>query len=314
MVGGVLAALASPHPARAQERGPLRLIVPNAPGLLPDLLGRLAAAGLSRMLARQVMVENHAGANGILAAQLLTRQPADGSVLMLAGASVLSFNPVLYANLSYNVRSDFTYVGGVADTPFMLVASRKSGLASFDGLVARARERPGAVTYASVGIGNTTHLAMEMVAEAAGIEMLHVPISTTNPMTSLVSGEVDALAGPVSSLLRQVEAGTVVALAVMEPRRLEDLPETPTLAELGLQVPRVPGWYGIIGPAGLPGDATDTVATAIAAMLRDHALLARLKELRLTPLPDSPLALQARTAEDMRIWGDLIRRKGVRLG
>ncbi|MFC0407108.1 Bug family tripartite tricarboxylate transporter substrate binding protein [Roseomonas elaeocarpi] len=314
MGAGLLALLGPGRIVRAQPAGALRLVVPNAPGILPDILARLIAANLSRVLDQPVVAENHAGANGIIAARLVARQPADGSVLMLAGASVLSFNPVLYSDLPYDPLNSFTYVGAVADTPFMLVASRRSGFTSLEQLIARARERPGAVSFASVGIGNTTHLAMEMVADAAGIEMLHVPISTANPMTSLVSGEVDSLAGPVSSLLEQVRAGTVVPLAVMEAQRLDALPATPTLLELGLRVPRVPGWYGILGPAGLPEPVTARFAEAIGTAMREPALLARMEELHLTPLLASPAELRARTGEDMAVWGDLIRRKGVRLG
>lgn len=310
---GLLPALMAPA-VRAQGAGDvLRLVVPNAPGILPDILARLVAAALSRTLGRTVMAENHVGANGIIAARLVARQPADGSVLMLAGASVLSFNPLLYAALPYDPLADFVPVGTVADTPFMLVASRRSGLRSMEQVITRARERPGALTFASVGIGNTTHLAMEMVADVAGIEMLHVPISTSNPMSSLVSGDVDLLAGPVSSLLKQVQAGMAVPLAVMEPQRSPELPEAPTLAEFGLDVPKVPGWYAIVAPVGLPPDVGAELAGALRATLADPLLLTRLRELQLIPMAEDPEAVRARIRHDMAAWGPMIRRRGVRL-
>ena len=244
----LLTALAAP--ALAQEAGQaLRVIIPQPPGGATDVLARLLSEPLSRALERPVVVENRPGANGIVAINALRQSRPDGGTLLLGGVSIFSFNPNLYPSLPYDPWRDFAWVAPVADTPFVVVAGRRSGIADMAGLLERARARPEGVTYGSAGIGNSTHLAMEMIAERAGVHLTHVPFAGSAPaLASLAAGDTDCMVNPLGNTLSLIAGGDAVPLATLGVERSPALPEVPTLRETGLEdVARC--------PAGTPSSA-----------------------------------------------------------
>ncbi len=309
------AALASPLPAMAQAfpNQPVRMVVPLAAATLTDVIARFLAEPMARELGVPVIVENRAGANGALSAAYVKQQRPDGYAVLLAGVSLLAFNPFLYGNLPYDPARDFTYIAPVVNTGFMLVVSRRSGITSVAEFLARARARPGEITYGSAGNGNSTHLAMEMVTEAADIRLTHVPYSSTSPVTALLTGEIDSMLSTVGSVVAQVRAGTVVPLAVLLPRRLAELPEVPTLSEAGLEAPTMPGWYALIGPAGMPEEPVRRLNRAMQVALEDPGVLARLRDIHLEAIEGSPESMRAAFERDSEIWGAFIRRRNLRL-
>jgi tripartite-type tricarboxylate transporter receptor subunit TctC len=311
--------LAAPRTARAQARSgfpsqPVRMVVPLAAGTLTDVIARLLAEPMARDLGQPVVVENRGGANGNLAATYLKQQRPDGYAVLLAGVSMLAFNPFLYANLPYDPARDFSYIGPVVNTPFILVASRKSGITTVAHFLERTRARPGEITFASAGNGNSTHLAMEMVAEAADLRLTHVPYSSVSPLASLMSGETDMMLTVVGTALPQVRAGTIVPLAVLLDARLPELPHVPTLTEEGVRAPTMPGWYALVGPEGLAEEPTLRLNAALQAALRDDAVRQRLAQMHLAPMEGSPASIRQMFERDSEVWGDFIRRRGLRLG
>jgi tripartite-type tricarboxylate transporter receptor subunit TctC len=316
LAGGGLAAAFGAAGAAAQApfpSQPVRMIVPLAAGTLTDIIARLLAEPMARELGQPVIVENRGGANGTLAAGYLKQQRPDGHAVLLAGVSMFAFNPFLYANLSYDPARDFTYVAPVVNTPFMLVASRQSGITTVAQFLARARARPGELTYASAGNGNSTHLAMEMVAEAADIRLTHVPYSAVSPTNSLIAGETDAMLSVIGSMIPHIRAGTIVPIAVLLDARSPDLPEVPTLREAGLVAPTMPGWYALVGPANLPDVPTRRLNAALQTALGAEAVRQRLRELHLAPIAGSPATIRESFEQDSAVWGDFIRRRGLRL-
>ncbi|MBR0680905.1 tripartite tricarboxylate transporter substrate binding protein [Roseomonas eburnea] len=321
LLAGTVAAVgtSSSRPAIAQVRQgfphqPVRLVVPLAAGTLTDIIARLLAEPMARDLGQPVVVENRGGANGNIAAAYLKQQRPDGHAVMLAGVSMFAFNPFLYPNLPYDPARDFTYVAPVVNTPFMLVASRQIGITSVAQFLERARARPGEMTYASAGNGNSTHLAMEMVADAANIRLTHVPYSSVSPLNSLISGETDSMLSVLGSLIPHVRAGAVVPLAVLLEARAPDLPDVPTLRAEGVETPTMPGWYALVGPAGMAEEATLRVNAALQAALRDPAVRRRLRELHLDPIEGSPATIRESFERDSAVWGGFIQRRGLRLG
>ncbi|MFC7739378.1 Bug family tripartite tricarboxylate transporter substrate binding protein, partial [Roseomonas sp. GCM10028921] len=222
---------------------PIRLIVSQAAGSNTDVVARLMAEPMARRLGQPVVVENRAGANGVIATTLIKQQRPDGHTIALVGVSLLTFNPYLYSNLPYDSARDFTYVAPVSDTPFVLVVGPRSGMGSLADLVARARVQPGRLTFSSAGIGNSTHLATEMLADRTGIQLTHVPYSgTSQALTAVMTGEVDLMISVLGNALPQIRDRTLVPLATVAAARSPDLPELPTLIEAGVDAPVMPGW------------------------------------------------------------------------
>ena len=292
---------------------PVRMLVPLAAGTLTDIIARLLAEPMGRALGQPVIVENRPGANGVVSVTALKQQRPDGHAVLLAGVSLVSFNPHLYRNLPYDPAKDFTWIAPVVNTAFMLVASRQSGIASVAQFLDRARAKPGELTYGSVGIGNSTHLAMEMVAEAAGIRLAHVPYSASAPVTALLRGEVDCMLATVGTVITHARNGALVPLAVLLDRRAPEMPEVPTLREAGIAAPTMPGWYALVGPAGVPVQAQERLNDAMRAALADPAVRERLAQMYLEPIPGTPATIRDTYERDSAIWGAFIRRRGLQL-
>jgi tripartite-type tricarboxylate transporter receptor subunit TctC len=315
--GLLLAAAAAPlaTPAPAQEAGqPLRVIIPQPPGGATDILARLLAEPLSRELGRPVVVENRPGANGIVSINALKQARPDGSTLLLGGVSIFSFNPNLYPNLPYDPWRDFTWIAPVADTPFAMVVGRRTGIATLAEFVERARARPEAITFGSAGIGNSTHLAMEMIAERAGIRLTHVPFAGSAPaLTSIIAGDTDSMVNPLGSTIPAIQGGRVVPLATLGAERSPALPEVPTLREAGLADVTMPGWYAFIGPAGVPTPAVERLNAAVRAVVHSPAVTQRLREAVLEPVSGSAASIQERARAESEAMGAFIRRRGIRV-
>jgi tripartite-type tricarboxylate transporter receptor subunit TctC len=305
-----LALAAACGPAAAQEfpSRPVKLVIPQAPGSGADVVGRMLADFMARDLKQSVVVDNKPGANGIIASQLVQREPADGYTVLLTSVSLVSFNQFLYKSVPYDPLKDFTFVAPVADAGFVLVASNNSGIKSWDDLVKKAKAQPEGITFASAGLGNSTHLYTEMIGLRSGFKLRHIPYKSSGPaLMAVVAGEADTMTATTATALTQIKAGKVVGLAQSGDTRSPQLPDLPLLKELAPNIPALPGWYALVGPAKMDPRVTQRLAAAVNHFLADPAMKQKLVDQFLFPIPGTPADIQKRAENEARIWGGLIR-------
>jgi tripartite-type tricarboxylate transporter receptor subunit TctC len=302
--------------ARADEfpSRPIRLVIPQAPGSGADVVGRMLADYMSHDLHQSVVVDNKPGANGIIASQLVQKEAPDGYTVLLTSVSLVSFNQFLYKNVPYDPLKDFTFVAPVADASFVLVASNKSGIKSFEDLVRKAKAAPDSITFASAGTGNSTHLYTEMIALRSGIKLRHIPYKSSGPaLMAVVGGETDVMTVVTATGLAQIKAGKVVGLAQSGTARSPELPNLPLLKELAPDVPALPGWYALVAPAKMDPKVTQRLALAVNHFLADPVMKKRLIDQFLFPIPGTPEDIRARAESEAKSWGGLIHDLNIHL-
>ncbi|MDO9024424.1 tripartite tricarboxylate transporter substrate binding protein [Zwartia sp.] len=286
---------------------PIKLVIPQAPGSGADLVGRMLAEHMSKSLKQTVVVDNKPGANGIIASQLVQREQPDGYTLMLTSVSLVSFNQFLYKNVPYDPLKDFTFIAPVADAGFVLVASVNSGIKTWDDLLKKAKAQPDSLKFSSAGVGNSTHLYSEMIGLRSGIKIRHIPYKSSGPaLMAVVSGEADLMTVTTATGLSQIKAGKVVALAQSGEQRSSQLADVPLLKELAPNLPALPGWYALIGPAKMDPKITQKVAAAVNQFLTDPPINQKLTEQFLFPIPGTPADIQTRAENEAKTWGGLI--------
>lgn len=210
---------------------PIHFVVPQPAGGTSDTLARMWGEYVSKAVGTTVIVENKPGANGSIAASYVAKQAPDGYNVFLAGVSNLALNPFIYKTLSYSPTKDFDGVGLLVETPYLLVASKKSGIENFQALILKAKENPDKLNFASAGLGNGTHLVMEMLMRKTGIKMTHVPFNGSVPaLSSVVGGQTDLMTDVLATGGKQASAGNVTPLAVLGTKRNPTFPDTPTLS------------------------------------------------------------------------------------
>ncbi|MCY1533177.1 hypothetical protein D9M68_684900 [compost metagenome] len=284
-------------------------MVPQPAGSGPDTLARTLADVLGKSLGQSVVVENRPGANGTLAAAYVLLQPADGYTLFLAGVSNMSWNPHLYKSLGHQPARDFTGVAVIANTPFVTVVSPSLGVKTLPDLIKMAKAEPQRLSFASAGIGNSTHLASELLKSRTGIQMQHVPISGAggpNALTSVMAGDTPVMTTVPVGVVPLVKSGKLVPLAVTGERRLPQLPDVPTFKELGIDM-EVPGWYSLVARAGAPGDAVARLNAEINAALVHPDVLEPLTREGATPMPSKPQDFAALIAREIPRWAEVVR-------
>ena len=250
---GLMPALAvgQGYPAR-----PIRFVVGFPAGSITDVMARILAEHVKTRLGQPVLVENKAGANGVLGATEVARAQADGYTVLVSNSSTITVNPLLYRNLQYAPAKDFAPVVLVTAAPFVLAVNPDKDLgapvASVADLVRVAKAKAGGLSYGSAGLGNLTQLTMELFNGQAGVKMVHVPYKAASvAQTALLAGEVDAVFDTVG-VVPQVRAGRLRALAVSTPQRWRDLPDVPTMAEAGYAGFDMSFWLGVLVPAQTP--------------------------------------------------------------
>ncbi|MEN7530499.1 tripartite tricarboxylate transporter substrate binding protein [Cupriavidus sp. DL-D2] len=300
------------HADESFPNRPIRMIVPQSAGSGGDVVARLLGERLSQDLGQSIVVDNRPGANGIVAMSTVAKAQPDGYTVLLTGVSQLSFNPHLYATLPYDPQKDYTFISPVVDTPFVLLASKASGITSVQSFIDKAKTKPGGLSFSSAGVGNSTHLAMEVVADKLGLKMTHVAYKGSGPaLTGVVAGEVDAMVSVLGAALPQVTGGTVVPVMIIGQNRVKELPNVPTVKEAGIDVPLMPSWYALVGPAGLDAKTVAKLNAAVQAALADPQVKAKLSALYLYPVVGSPAAIKQRAASESKVWGDFIRKRGI---
>lgn len=249
----------------------VRLVVPTAPGTAMDSLARSFSDALSQNLDVPVVVENRPGANGLLAINSLLNASADGYTVFLAGNSQLSINPLLYKDLPYDPLTDFEGAGVFAETSFVTIASEKLALRTFGDLITLARSDPGKYAYASVGIGNSTHLATELVKDAADIDIQHVPFNSSQYISSVVAGDTPLMTAPPGSVFELIKSGKLTALAVTGTSRIPELAEVPTYRELGYDLDFT-GWTALVFKKGVAPDIVQKMNAAMNASIESPVM------------------------------------------
>lgn len=294
-------------------RKPVRLIVSFPAGGPNDILGRAVAQKLSGALNQQMIVENRAGAGGIVGTELTAKAPADGyTLLLVAGGHAI--NASLYPKLPYDTLKDFSSVAMLATIPSILAVHPSLPVNSLKTFIALAQQRPEQLTFASAGNGTVSHLAGEMLKSMAGIRLLHVPYKGNSPATTaLITGEVAMYIGGMPSTLPFVRSRQVRALAVTPAKRSSAAPDIPTIAESGLKDFDVSPWYGIVAPAGTPPQIISLLHREITKAMLAPDLRERLAALGFEISLKAPEAFDAFIRKEIAVWGRVIRASGAKV-
>ncbi len=273
LMAPIAAALVALSPALSSAQSdypnrPVKLIVGFAPGGSTDIVARIVAQKLGERLGQTVVVENKAGAGGTIGADATAKAAPDGYTLTLGTTSTHAIAAGAYSKLPYNPVTDFTPISLVAITPYLLVVNPQVSARSLPEFVAVARQEAGKMNYASAGSGTATHLAMEMLKDAAKIDILHVPYKGNAPAdVAILAGEVQTVFGSMPALLQNAKAGKVRPIAVGTATRSPALPDVPTVAEQGYPGFEAALWLGIMGPANMPKPVVDRLHREIVAIV-----------------------------------------------
>ncbi|MGG5818082.1 Bug family tripartite tricarboxylate transporter substrate binding protein [Falsiroseomonas sp. HW251] len=314
----ILAGAAMAAPALAQTPAfptrPLRMVVPFAPGGITDILARAAAEGMSRVLGQPVVIEYRAGAGGNVGSEAVAKSPADGYSMLAVGPAVMGIAKPLYGRLNYDPDSDFTCIGLLgAQANVMLVSPRALPAPTLDALVAAARAKPGEVPFASSGSGSLTHLTAELFASAAGLRMVHVPYRGSPPaLTDLAGGQVAMLVDALTTALPLHQGGQAGIVAVATKDRAPDLPDVPSLVELGYPGLDVPNWFGVFVPAGTPAPAVARLSAVLAEVTASDPYATLMRARSAQPVDLGGRSLDAFLASERARWAEAVRSSGAR--
>ncbi|QKV52833.1 Bug family tripartite tricarboxylate transporter substrate binding protein [Comamonas antarctica] len=314
---GALALAASAAGVRAQPNWPskpIRLIVPFPPGGGTDATSRLMAEKFTVLNQWTVVVENRPGAAGNIGLDAVAKAPADGYTIGMGQASNLSINPALYARMPFDPLKDFTPIVEIAVQPVVLVVRADSPFKTLADFIKAAKAKPGEFSIAHAGNGTVGHLAGEMLARRAGIEVLQVPYKGAGPaMNELLGGQVQLYFGNSISVMSQMTGGRVRALAVSSAQRLPVIGQVPTVAEQGFPGFDASTWLGLVGPAGLPAEVVARVNKEVVTMLGRKDVQEKLAFEGSIPTTGTPQQFAAFIKAEHTKWGNLIREANIRL-
>ncbi len=299
--------------AQTYPTKPVTFIVPFPPGGGTDISARTVAQKLTDKWKQSVVVENKAGAAGILGADAAAKARPDGYTLLIVNVGVTSINPALYPKLPYNPETAFAPISLICELPFVLMASPKFAPSSVQELVAYAKKNPDKVTFASSGQGGSPHLTAEIFQLATGTKMTHVPYKGGGPaMTDLMAGHVDLLFASVLEGSGHIKAGKLKGLAVAHARRSPALPDVPTLAEAGVKNAESGSWIALLAPAGTPAAIVAKVGADVKEAVAQSDVKEKLIAQGAVPQASTPAELQKLIDADLARYGKIIREKGLK--
>ena len=291
---------------------PLRAIVPVGAGSSTDIVHRIVLEQVSEQLGQPIILENRAGAGGVIGTAVVAKAQPDGYTLLAHGAAH-TIAPALYRNLPYDPVRDFTAIVSLGSSPSVLVVSPAKGMRRAADLVAAAKAQPNTLNFSSVGVGTATHLSAERFLASAGVLVVHVPMKGgAEAMTEVLAGRADFFFGPVALVLPQVRDGKLVALAVNGSKRSATLPDVPTTAEAGFADAEYPIWFGLFAPAGTPREVVERLSRETLKALQVPKVRERLAALGVDPMPMSPDEFTAEVIREVSLNAALVRKAGLK--
>ena len=288
------------------------IISPFPPGGPVDTLARVLSDGLAKRYGHAAVVDNQVGAAGNIGMEKVKRAKGDGHTLLVIPAGNVTINPTLMPNFPFDMAKDFVPVTMLAKAPNVLVASPESGIRNAKDLVAKAKAKPGTLSYASPGVGSGLHLAGELFKQQAGIDMLHVPYKGTAPaLNDVLGGTVPLMFSNLPATLPFLKNGKLVAIGVTEAKRSAAAPDIPTLAEQGIQGVTVTSWYGLMAPKGTPPAVVEQLAKDAAEMLSAPDVRERLKLQGMTDAAMKPAEFATYIRDETAVWAKIIKARNI---
>ena len=276
-----------------------------------DIAARVIAQKLTDALGTSFIVDNRPGAAGNIAAEIVAKATPDGHTILMANSTIAI--PSLFSKLQFDVTKDFTPLSLIALGPSVLLVHPSLPVSDVKGLIALAKQKPRQLSFGSGGVGNVTHLAMELFASMAGIEMVHVPYKGGAPsVIGLVSGEVQLLFTSIPGALAQISAGKVKPLGVSISQRSSALPNVPTIDEAGLRGYYAASWYGLLLPAGVPRAAVDALAKEIGTIMRGADVREKMLAQGFEPVGNSPAQFAQFIREEIPRWDKVVKAAGIK--
>ena len=310
----IIASLIMAFPSHAQSNypnKPIKLIVGFPPGGGLDFTSRLIAPYLGEALGQQVIVENKAGAGGIIGVQSVATAPNDGYTLLMSSDGPQAINASLYKSLPYDPIKDFTPIATIGSVAFLIATNNQLGVSDFPALVKLAQSKPG-LTFGSAGTGSLNHLIGEMINQATDMKLEHVPYKGAAPaLTDLLGNHVSTVVASVPSIAQQVDNGSLKALAVTSAARSQRLPNLPTISELGYPQFGVSPWVGLLGPGNMPVDIVAKISADVTLILKDPAVIAKILSIGMEPLATTPEQFKTLLAQDIEKWSRAVKKANI---
>ena len=292
---------------------PIKIVVPSPPGGSTDQLARLVGQRLQAAWGQNVLIENKPGAGLRLGAEFVAKSAPDGYTLLMAAVHH-SIAQAVYTKRAYDLQRDLTPISVVAVVPNVLIVPASLPVANVADLVALARKEPRKLSYGSTGLGTAHHLIGEQFSDMTGVDILHVPYKGSAPaLVDLMGGQIQIMFDTVASCLPHIKSGRIKALAVATAKRSSALPEVPTLAEAGLEGFDIASWFGLMAPAGTPGDIVTRLQAEIAKMLATPEMRAQLGPMGAEPVGNTPEQMKQQVDAEVKRFGDLAKKARLQL-
>ena len=300
---GTLGLAAPVVAAEAWPAQPLRMLVGFAPGGANDIVARIIARELQQSLGQPVVVDNRAGAGGLIASELLAKAPKNGYTLLLGSIGNNTIAPLLATKLSFDPRKDIQPISLVAEAGNVLLVNAREPYKSVKELIEAARKAPGTINYASSGNGSTLHLAGALFAKQAGISIVHVPYKgNSQAIQDVAAGQVQAIFSGIPSAISSAKAGQTRILAVTTPRRLKSLPDVPTVAEAGVPGYAFTSWYGLFTTGGTDPAIVERLAHEVRTVIAKPEVQAQLAAQGLDPVTNDPESFKVQIDRELNRW------------
>lgn len=312
-LGVVFLGLVPQSYAQTYPNKPIRLIVPFPPGGGNDVIARVIAQKLTERFGQQVVVDNKAGANGIVGLQALMQAPPDGYTIAVGAAGPMAVNPSLYEKLPYDPLKDFAPITNMVNFPLLLVTHPSVPAKNIQELIALAKAKPQQLYFASPGSGNSGHLAGELFNAMAQVKTVHVPYKGQGPaLSDLITGQVQMLYSSIPSVVNQIKSGQLNAVAVGSAKRLASMPDIPTIAESGVPGYEAYSWVGMLAPAKTPKDIVNKLNAEIVDILKRKDVADKLNQQGAIPVGDTPEQFASYIKAEIEKWGGVVRSANIK--